>query len=715
MLFASSHFPARRARFLLSLSSIALLSACGGGDGTTDLSSYLPTFAAPSPINIATLTVGFAIDPNVATNLANLLATAKYQNTSAGIAMINSLYGESIPVGATQDPLRTGGAAFAHATGLTGAGEIIAFSDAHVSVDHEAIGAGRVIVQSNGLTGEHGTSVVSVALGNSATFVGTAPGATGFFGSFDTSAELAQLGVGALEKGAVAWNNSWGYTNIGLNQSGFNAAFSGTDGAAYLSAIQNYAASGVVVFAVDNSDNGNAGLMDGLPVLANYLEAGWIAVANGVPTFTSNVVSSVYLLSSPCYESARWCIVADGSWNAATGPASDYDITTGSSFAAPQVSGALALLAEAFPTLTPHELRIRLLASAEDDFFSGDDTVELADGYFKRYSVLYGMGYLDIEAALRPIGPTAMAMESGAKVGTSAPVLKTGTGFGNAIERSLTGMDVAVRDVLNAPFRMTAESLATEATMDGQGMTLLAKSMSANFAADRTAAPTALGDPFASFTGATLRMDDPDGLGSATVLVPASGESASGVALTRALGDGETRLELGLKLARDNKGLMSLGGDQAATMASVTLGLTQDIGTNGFLALSGELGVTDLGGATRITEATSASFNAVKLKVGQSELFTKGDRFSVGVGLPVAVASGHAVARLPVMNKATMSYEDVSIDLAPEDRQIDLEMAYMAPLGKWTEMKFSLVHSENYGNQAGATDTSGAIAFALKF
>ena len=70
---------------------------------------------------------------------------------------------------------------------------------------------------------------------------------------------------------------------------------------------------------------------------------------------------------------------------------------------------------------------------------------------------------------------------------------------------------------------------------------------------------------------------------------------------------------------------------------------------------------------------------------------------------------------MPVLNKATMSYEDVSIDLAPQDRQIDLEMAYMAPLGKRTEMKFSLVHSENYGNQAGATDTSGAIAFAFKF
>lgn len=704
----------RKARFLLSLSTIALLSACGGGDSGIDLSAYLPGFAAPAPIDIAKLTVGYLIDPNVADNLATLLASTKYANTPAGIDNINFYYGENIPSDATQDPLRTGGAAFAHATGLSGDAVVIAFSDQHVSDTHETIN-GRLTVLSNGSSGEHGTAVTSVALGNSANFIGTAPDATGIFGTFETTQDLADLGVAALAAHAVAWNNSWGYTNIGLDQSGYNAAFSGTDGQAYLSAIQNYAAQGVVVFAVDNEDTGNAGLMDGLPVLANALEAGWIAVANGVPTFTGDVVSSVYLLSSPCYESARWCIIADGSWNAATGPVSDYEITTGSSFAAPQVSGALALLSEAFPSLTPHELRIRLLASAEDDFFDGEDTVELADGYFKRYSVLYGMGYLDIEAALRPIGPTALAMESGTRVATSAPVLRAGTGFGDAVERALTGTDVAVRDALNAPFRMSAGSLATTATMDPQGAMLLAKSMTATLSGERATTPSALDDPFARFFGPVVRMADPDGLGSATVLLPTSGAAASGLALTRALGEDGTRLELGLKLARDDKGLMSLGGDQAATMASVTLGLTQDIGSGGFLALSGELGLTDLGGATKITDATHASFNAVKLTVGQGGLFARGDRFSVGVGMPVAIASGQATARLPVLDKGVMSYQDVAIDLAPQDRQIDLEMAYMAPLGKHSEMKLSLVHSDNFGNRAGVTDTSGALAFAFRF
>ena len=712
----------RRARLMASLSSVAVLSACGGGgDGGTDLSSYLPDFDAPAPISISLLTSGYAINPNVLINLANLLATAKYQNTPAGIAWINNAFNENVPNGATQDPLRTSGAAFAHATGLTGAGEIIAFSDGHVSSTHEAI-TGRLTVRTNGPAvvdgenDEHGTSVVSVAMGNSASFVGTAPGATGIFGTFWDTVDLTDIAVRALQVGAVAWNNSWGYTTLRLNQQGWNSAFSGSDGQAYITAIRNYANSGVVVFAVSNNDTGNAGLMDGLPVLDHSLEAGWIAVANGVPTFVGSAVSSVYLLSSPCYESARWCIVADGSWTAAEGGSNVYDETTGSSFAAPQVSGALAILAQAFPTLTPHQLRIRLLASAEDDFFTGDGTVELADGFFKRYSVLYGMGYLDIEAALRPIGPTAMSLSAGGEVRTDSPVLMTGTGFGDAIEMSLAGTNVAVRDALDAGFAMPAEALATSARPESQSGTLLAKSLASNLSAERKAAPGAVSDPFSSFTGPVLRMIDPDGTGTATVLLPQGGSDTMGVAVTRAMGDGDTRLDLGLKLARDGGKMMSLGGQDAATMASVTLGLTENFGQTGFLSLSGEFGVTDLGGSTEITGATTANFNAVKLSVGQGDLFAKGDRFTIGLGLPVAISSGSAMTELPVLREgAAMHYEDVTLDLSPDDRQIDLEMSYMAPLGKNMEMKLSVIHSDNFGNRAGVTDTSGAIAFAFKF
>ena len=456
----------RTSALMLSLSTLAL-AGCGGGDGGSNLSEYLSPFAPPAPVAITVLTGGITLPSNITTLTNNLLASAKYQNTNVDITWLQTFFDPNVPSGATQDPIRTSGAAFAHAAGITGSGELIAISDEHISATHETI-AGRVTVlfPGTGLS-EHGTSVASVAAGNSPNFVGTAPGANILFGYYGDPGQyntLISLGQQALTLGAVAWNNSWGYTNLNLDQAGFNAAFNSSSASlTYLNTLDAYAAQGVVVFAVDNVTHQHATLMDGLPYLRPSLEAGWIAAANGVPTISGGQVTGVHLLSNACWEAARWCLVADGTWNAATGGAADYEPITGSSFAAPQISGALALLAQAFPTLSPHDLRIRLLASAEDDFFTPDDTVQLATGFNKGYSIIYGHGFLDIEAALRPIGGTSFSLSEGTTVSTNAPVLTTGSAMGDALETALAGTNVAVRDALAASFSMPATGLTVGA------------------------------------------------------------------------------------------------------------------------------------------------------------------------------------------------------------------------------------------------------------
>lgn len=706
----------RTTSFVLSISTLTL-AGCGGGEDGSNFSSYLSPYAPPAPVAISVLTGGITLSPTIIADTAALLGSPKYQNTSVGVAWLQTYFDPNVPSGATQDPIRTSGAAFAHAAGITGAGEWIAISDEHISPTHESI-AGRVTILTNDPGGEHGTSVASVAAGNSASFVGTAPGANILFGTYWDDQDLADVGQQALSLGAVAWNNSWGYVGLGLNQSGFDAAFmNGTTGSAnYLSALDAYAAQGVVVFAVDNETHQNATLMDGLPYLRPSLEAGWIAAVNGVPTMSGSTVTDVHLLSNACWEAARWCLVADGTWNAATGGGSAYAPITGSSFAAPQISGALALLAQAFPTLTPHQLRVRLLASAEDSFFTPDATVELATGFNKGYSVIYGHGFLDIEAALRPIGGTSMAMAEGGTVSTDAPVLFTGSAMGDALETGLAGTNVAVRDALAAGFSMPASALTVGARPAPQAGKLMAKSLRSDLAAERVADPVALNDPFAAFSGPVLAMTANDGRTSAAVLLTEGGEGSTGLTISQALTDGPTRVDLGLKVTRDEGQLTSLDGDSAAMMASVALGLTQDFGNGTYLALSGEIGVTDLGGSTVFGNTGSAGFNAVKLTAGQSDLFSKGDRLSVGIGLPVAIASGETVLKLPVLREgAAATYDPVALDLAPEERQLDLDLTYQALLGNGLEMKLSVVRSENYGNRAGITDTSGALAFAFRF
>lgn len=710
----------RSARMMLSLSSFALLSACGGGgEGEIDLSSYLPDFPAPPAVESVVLSTSLFIGPNVASQLSSLLSSTTYQNTPTTIAWLQQNFDSSVPTNASQDPIRTSGAAFAHAAGLTGAGQFIAISDRDIDFNHEAISS-RVFVDSTfGSDDQHGTAVASVAVGNSTNFVGVAPGASVWFGTYESERALADLGQWALSIGAVAWNNSWGYTSLGLNQDDFDSAFDfNQDSRDYLAALDAYSGYGVVVFSASNESLQHATLMDGLPVLRPTLEAGWIAAVNGVPTFSGDEITSVHLLSNACWEAARWCLIADGSWNAATGPNNEYEFVTGSSFAAPQIAGAMALLAEAFGGpggLTPHELRVRLLASARDDFFTPDATVELADGFNKPYSVIYGHGFLDIEAALKPIGGVGLPTPNGAQIDVNAPILMTGSGLGDAVEVSLAATNLAVKDALSAGFVMPGTALTSGARPGSQAGALLAKALRSNLTANRTAAPAALSDPFAAFTGPVLALSAPDGTTSAAVLMP-QGDGALGFTLTRALTDGPTKVELGLKLARDNGGLLSLGGEEGAAMASVALGVTQDLGNGAFMAVSGEMGLTDLGGDTALGDSSSARFDAVKLTAGQSDIFSKGDRLSVGVGMPIAIASGETVVDLPVSRAGLAAdFEAVALDLAPDNRQLDLEVTYQTALADGVEMQLSLIHSDNFGNRAGETDTAGALAFAFRF
>lgn len=71
-------------------------------------------------------------------------------------------------------------------------------------------------------------------------------------------------------------------------------------------------------------------------------------------------------------------------------------VLNGTSFAAPQVVGAVALLAQAFPNLTGQQIVQLLYQSARDAGDAGADAV-------------YGQGILDIARAFRPMGATTLA------------------------------------------------------------------------------------------------------------------------------------------------------------------------------------------------------------------------------------------------------------------------------------------------------------------
>ncbi|WP_251644074.1 S8 family peptidase [Sphingopyxis alaskensis] len=93
-------------------------------------------------------------------------------------------------------------------------------------------------------------------------------------------------------------------------------------------------------------------------------------------------------------------------------------LLNGTSFAAPQIAGAVALIAQAFPNLTSQQIVELLYQSARDAGAAGDDAV-------------YGQGILDIARAFQPMGATTLA-GSATAVALGTPLGMLGGPMGDA-------------------------------------------------------------------------------------------------------------------------------------------------------------------------------------------------------------------------------------------------------------------------------------------
>ena len=105
-------------------------------------------------------------------------------------------------------------------------------------------------------------------------------------------------------------------------------------------------------------------------------------------------------LPARTYEKTTW-----------TGNSTDYFQLSGTSMASPVVAGAVALMLQANPSLTPDTIKARLMLSA-DKWYAADGTAD---------PLTYGAGYLDIPAALAsaavaqgPAASPALLMNSAA-------------------------------------------------------------------------------------------------------------------------------------------------------------------------------------------------------------------------------------------------------------------------------------------------------------
>jgi autotransporter-associated beta strand protein len=280
----------------------------------------------------------------------------------------------------------------AHAAGYTGAGVTIGFVDSGIMRSNPTV-AGRVTAEyidvdpsTNDTSIDdvvgHGTWVSEIAAGTPFDKFpgGIAPGADLVSariiddnapddnGSTPPSTVTAadatffqQVNQQLISSGVNVMNNSWGGITWDTSDASVNQAFD----AAYSTFVNQQG--GLVVFAAGNDSNPDPSTIAALPSVAPDLEKGWLAVV----ALDSNDPTQLDSYSNRCGIAMDYCLAAPGdvivldkdTTASTTNPT--YLIVEGTSLAAPQVSGAAALVWQAFPYFNNDLVRQTLLGTAD--------------------------------------------------------------------------------------------------------------------------------------------------------------------------------------------------------------------------------------------------------------------------------------------------------------------------------------------------------------
>ncbi len=316
-----------------------------------------------------------------------------------------------------------------------------AFEDAQLSREHGTAVAGVVAARRDGV-GMHG-----VAYNANLVSIGTCKLGGGCFGHAavvldedETAADIALAAglirtygniVSSPEASSHIINMSFTYPNIpNIDQ--------------ITSAMQDAAGAGrIMVAALGNCGVGGSGCdaNDGLGPLgapaANMADpgiAGFGIAAGSVDKEGAGRAAH----SNTCGSVSEYCLFAPGESVPTTAVGGGYRSPDGTSFAAPYVAGAAAVVWGAFPNKPGDEIVARLLSTADKSGEFGD-------------AAIYGQGKLDLGAAMNPVGSTSLSVEGAGMVPVAASVVDLPPGF-DAKSAAAALSDVVVYDEQMFPF-----------------------------------------------------------------------------------------------------------------------------------------------------------------------------------------------------------------------------------------------------------------------
>jgi hypothetical protein len=343
-----------------------------------------------------------------------------------------------------------------HSQGILGRGVIVGVLDTGVNVNHpEFRNSGRLLAGYNASNGSHdvsdtwghGTHVAGIiaASADGVGMHGVAPGATllpvkVFADAFGTSsASSAEMDRGLL------YAASHGARVINMSLGG-NAPTGNTALTRIASGNQT-----LVVVAAGNEGQSNPAWP------ARYAKEGW---ANGsiIAVGAVDANRQIARFSNRAGDAANFYLVAPGV-NVSSTYGDGYASLSGTSMAAPAVSGAAALIMGYWPYLKANQVAAILLNTADDLGAKGTDAI-------------YGRGMLNVQRALSPqgsysyrnaVGTVAVLPLTGKAILSSQPRVTTPTAFGGLVTqvfddygRNFTSDEGAA---LSATTQMTADSL----------------------------------------------------------------------------------------------------------------------------------------------------------------------------------------------------------------------------------------------------------------
>lgn len=405
--------------------------AAGGGGGNSD---EAPTFDPTLPPTIP------AFNPIPAPPIS--YNQSEYDNQS-GLALIK--------------------ADAAYARGYNGAGVKVAVIDSGVQLSHPELvnqvsssnvsftnGNGIVSAgDGNAATGEnHGTHVSGIVANDSNNFgvLGVAFGseiiAINVEGSAGIQTSDVVAGINhAVNNGARVINLSLGGSEDQRERNAISSAMRarGANSVLIAAATGNSSAASQPLYPSRYA--GESAFNIGLP--GYNLDDGGVILAVGAVDTNGNIAS----FSTRCGDAKNWCLVAPGTSIVSSVQDGEFARFSGTSMAAPHVSGAAAILMQMDPQLSAREVGEILLLTADP---LGAQEI----------SEIYGHGLLNLDKATSPVGKTSVPL--GNSVGSPSVDLNstrfsTSGVFGDSV--SGANLSFAVLDSYNRDFTMNLNDI----------------------------------------------------------------------------------------------------------------------------------------------------------------------------------------------------------------------------------------------------------------